>query len=401
MVIVLQICLFLIAFAIRGRYLFGKHLQEADASNRLRYIARNKNKSLVGRHVGITQHDGITFIIKPERFYHRLFKLIGIASEIKIPDKNFDKKYFVISDYPNHLERIVASGQLLSHLQELFALPIKSLHATKDKIWCVIKKEDLQEGDEHYKKHAELLEKISACTNSKSIPEYGLVKSRNLGMAALIFVCFHAGFLGLGIFGALPTLLDSVHIVDFNLLVIYGLITGGVFSAVWLFIILAIFNKTSWICWVLADFVLSGIIGFVLAGSFIVREANQYLPQPPAKLYEQPIIQKSCTIKCSKSCGKRCTRRSSYPFYSEQNCDIQSRSTNIQQKIQSDYICKNNSWYEYKITVKSWKETTNYSFKPEEVLFDSVHEGGYLNIPVNKGALGLEWIDQSQIKSSE
>lgn len=392
MVIVLQLCLFLIAVVIRGRYLFGKHLKSSNSGNTISYVVNSKH-GIKGRHIGLTRENGIAFNVKPERWYHRIFKNIGVASEINIANPEFDHKYFIDTDYPDHLELTLASGQLLAHLQALFALPVKSLHATKNRIWCVIDKNDLHYSDSHYAEHLKLLAAISQCSSKSAMHDDSALRSRNLGVIAFVFICAHAGLMTLGLLGILPTMADSIDTIENYALAIKGMTTGVIASAAWLFFILNFFRNTSWICWVLVDFILCGVIGFTLSGIFIVREINTHYLQTPAKIHEQRIIQKSCTLWCSKSCGRRCTRRSSYVYPLESQCTPEMRAENMLQKQQTDYICQANAYFEYSITIENWNKGQNYSFTATLPLFDQTKVGSSLRIPVNEGALGLEWVD--------
>jgi hypothetical protein len=397
MVIILQLCLFLIAVAIRGRYLFGKHLGSGDGSNTLSYLSKSRY-GIKSRHIGLTQENGIAFNVKRERWYHRIFKAIGIASEIKISNPEFDHKYFIDTDYPDHLELTMASGQLQAHLQALFALPVKSLHATKNRIWCVIDKRDLNVSNSHYSEHLKLLAAISTCSSKSTIQDENTSRSNNLGLIAFLFICAHAGLLTLGIFGFFPTLADNIDTIDETSLAFKGMTAGLITSGAWFFLILHFFRQTSWICWVFVDFIFCGIIGFTLSGIFIMREVNAHYLQPPAKIFEQRIMQKSCELKCSKRCGKHCTHRSSYNFPLEAQCTPEARSVNLAQKKQADYICQSSAYFEYKVAVENWKKGPDYTFTPSLGFFDQIHVGTSLHVPVNTGALGLEWVDTSLIQ---
>ncbi len=399
MVIFLQLCIFLTAVTIRGRFLFGAHLKKSSSQpDGLTYIVTSKN-GISARHIGITQPSGIPFIIKREKWYHRILKSLGIASEIRVTSDEFDKTYFITTDYPNHLEQTLASGKLLTHLQALFALPVKSLHATPRKMWCVIRKDDLQASDSHYAQHFALLAEISKTSSISSGYEVASSTSRRLSVTAFIFISIHAGLLTMGLLGAFPTLADSVDMVDAGAWIAKGILLGILLAIVWFFAILHMFRGSSWVCWVLADFVLCGVLGFILSGVFVVREANTHLPQPPAQVFTQPILQKVCVLECKKRCGRRCTRRSSYRFQSDATCSPESRYAIMQEKKQTDYICANSAWYEYTLHVQHWREPSDYSFSPSEALFDNVRTGTMLNVPVNEGALGLEWIDTDEIQA--
>jgi hypothetical protein len=396
MVIILQLLIFCIAFAFRGRFFLGSHLKLLPNSADLTYIGRSKN-GIISRHVGVTQQCGIPFIIKRERWYHSFLKRMGIAAEISVGSEAFDTKYFITTDHPSHLERALATSAMIADLQELFALPIKSVHATQSKIWCVCKRGDLEESESHYYRHRALLGAISKRTQQSTTGDDFLLPQRNLGRFAFLFLAAHAGLITLGIFGALPTLADSIDTLDNHLLVIKGMLAGLVLSGLWLFLIVSIFNRSSWVCWVLVDFLICGLIGFVLSGIFIVREANVHLPQPAATIMVTPVTQKICTLNCSQRCGRRCTRRSSYTFYDNSGCNPQSRAESMILKKQTDSICRSSAYYSYQITTKPWRPGKHYSFSPNITLFDGVNVGTDVSIPVNPGALRLEWVDTDAI----
>ena len=259
---------------------------------------------------------------------------------------------------------------------------------------------DLRVLDNHYSEELDMLRAISKSTQKTAMKNYGRAQSYPLGAIALIFICVHAGLLTLAAFGFAPTLIDNTDIVNNVEWYVKGAVAGGVAACVWLFLILNIFRKTSWVCWVFVDFVLCGIIGFVLSAVFIVRDLNIDLPQPLPQIHQQPVVKKYCQLKCKKSCGRRCTRRSNYPIPSEEGCSPQSRAEFMQLKRQQDNICAYNAWYVYNLEIQSWhRDEGNYAFLPKVTVFDSTHVNGYMNVPVHDGALGLEWVDTNQIQA--
>jgi len=396
MVIFLQLCIFLLAVIIRGRFLFGLHLRNGGHYNGLTFTVKTKY-GISARHIGLIQENGIPFVVMQERWYHRLLKGIGIASEIKVSDTKFDKKHFITTDYPTHLEQALASGKLMESLKELFALPVKSLRATPHKIWCVIREDDFQESDGYYHQHTDLLTEIAKAGRAASTIENGPRSSRKLGSFALAFICVHAGLFTLGVLGTIPTLADSIEMIDKHGLLNKGAFFGIVAAGIWLLGILAVFRGSSWVGWVVVDFIMCGIVGFILSGMVFVREANIHWFQPPAQIFDQPITQKICTLKCKKSCGRRCTEHRTYAFQSDAECVPQSRKNIMEEKVQTDAICASEAWFEYTIGVKHWHNTSDYHFEPSTTLFDSVQTGALLRVPVHEGALGLEWVDTDRI----
>ena len=141
---------------------------------------------------------------------------------------------------------------------------------------------------------------------------------------------------------------------------------------------------------------LCGLFGFVLSGISVVRDVNVQMPQPEARVYERPVVQKLCVLKCKK--GRRYARRSSYPFASDDDCSPQSRQEIMISKKQSDPICAAQAWFAYTIRMKHWQGDEPYSFSPSVRLFDATRTGGFLSVPVHPGAFGLEWLDWDEIE---
>ena len=119
--------------------MFGHHLSRVKKHDGwLQYINRDKNGYIEARHVGVVRDKGIPFIVRRERWYHRYFKRLGLASEIAVPDEAFDRKYFITTDFPHHLEQVMAAGDLLPAMKELSAKGVDEVHATAGKVWCVV-----------------------------------------------------------------------------------------------------------------------------------------------------------------------------------------------------------------------------------------------------------------------
>lgn len=397
MVIFLQLLIFTVALILRGQYLFGHHLK-ADETHprRLNFVATGRS-GVNMRHVGISQQSNIPFIIKPERWYHRFLKVLGMASEIRISDAAFDKQYFITTDFPHHLERALGSSQLLTHLRDLFALPVKSLHATSKRMWCVVQPSDHEKSDKYFSKHVEIMDAISEC--SKKIQGYDIAHGAgNKGIFALLFICVHAALLTLGITGGLTIQADSIDIIDHTAWITKALPVGAALSIAWFLLILAFFQKTSWVCWVFVDFLICGIAGILLSTVFVMRDANIELSQAKPVVYQQPVLSKTCVIQCRKRCGRRCTLRSTYS-YKESECSPERRKVNMLEKREQDHVCQARPWFEYSLNVAHWNKRESYAFAPAVDLFDRVRSGMRLDVPVYEGALGLEWVNTKEIQN--
>jgi hypothetical protein len=397
MVILLQLCIFLLFAAARRSFVFGKHLSpSASGSNNLSYTNRARSVT-TARHIGVVQTHGIAFIVRRERWYHRLLKAMGIASEVRTGNAGFDESYFITTDHPGHLEELLASPDLKECLHKLFSMPVTSLHATPHKMWCEISREDRSKNDDHFASHWELLHQISRATGTSVANTSGDGAARKLGWAAALVVAVHAGLFSLGVFGFLPTFVDSVHTLSTRDLMAMGAIAGAIAGAAWFLGVVMFFRASSWAPWVMADFVLAGVIGFMLSGIFFVREANIWLPQAAATVHELPVVSKSCTLKCGK--GRRSSRRSSYQFDSDRDCNPQSRQAIMASKKREDQRCVRRAKFEYRVELRHWREPGQYAFKPDADVFDTLRTGSYLQVPVHAGALGLEWIDWDELRA--
>lgn len=399
MIIAIQALLLLAAVFVRGWMLFGKQLK-ADKTNpsHLNYIAKNKYGNVIARYVGLTQTKGVPFVIQPERWYHRIFKAIGIAAELQVNRPDFDNRYFISTDFPHQLERAMQSGKALEHWLELFALPVHSLHALPDKIWCKIQKADREKDNAYFDQHRDILKAISQSTASTQDYPSASTSPRISRPIALGFICLHAGLLMAGLLAIPASFTDTTHLTDHHAWYITTAINGAIACVLWLAMILLLLRRTSWICWVLTDFALCGIAGIMLTSLEVTREANIRLPQPEARIQVQPITQRICKVECSQRCGKNCTHRSSYHYHTDAECTPEARVAAKHAHMQSDPICRSHAALAFELHVAHWDKAGDYSFTPSMKLFDQTHLGVRLVMPIHPGAQQLEWIDTEEIQ---
>lgn len=401
MVVILQLCIFLAVAIMRGRFLFGTHLSPFDPDGKtLCYEYRVSEAALV-RHIGIPQPGGIPFVIRRRRWYHRLLKGLGIATEVGAMSPSFDGRFVIVTDFPGRLERLLASPGLKDSLQALFGLAVKSLHATPHRMWCVIGEGERSKPFDHFQPHLALLRQMSAATQASSADGQELRGRWSLGGAAAIVIAIHAGLLTLGIFGWAATYADSIQTAERGALLALGGFMGAAACWVWFLCLLAAFAGSSWSSWVIADFLVCGVPGIILSGMLVVRESNIHLPQPQATVHELPIIQKACTLECSRiSSGFKTMSLSmarSYQFASEAECSLQGRERILSSKKLSDTLCLSRADFAFTLRLKHWRQQEPYSLSAEVQVFDAVRTGDMVGIPVHPGALGIEWVDPDRI----
>jgi hypothetical protein len=210
MVFLVQLCIFLGALFYRRGFLLGNHLQQSSYEPRWLTYTNQYKSMIVARHIGVIQEFGFPFIITREKWYHRILKSLGIASEISVGENGFDRKHFLITDYPTHLEKILKSENIVSKITEIFSFPVDSFHATRNKMWIIIQRKDFNKADEYYHNQLSALSWISKLVQEVNRDTKTSFENKKTGAYALAFLATHAGMVLLGILGALPTNFDSI-----------------------------------------------------------------------------------------------------------------------------------------------------------------------------------------------
>lgn len=399
MTLFLQLIIFCLVLFLRGRKLFGYHLRKKKTGpDFLSYITKSESGTPMRRDIGLLQKNGLFFVLKKERWYHRMMKSLGLTTEIATNDQEFNTRYFISTDHPDTLEAMLANTQLLSFIKQSIAHGTTALYSTPTRLWSVSTGKDSERPDSDFAQIGQYLTAISSIITKPSDSSFVIGRSSSLGLLALFFLSMHAGLFGLALLGLFPTGFDTLHQADPLASIAKGLLFGLSAAGLWFIAILKIFMRTSWSAWILMDFFLFGLIGFLGSGLCVVREANQHLPQPPAIVYTQPVTQKYCVLSCEKGCGRRCTKRSTHQL-TDTECLPTTRDAIEQDKKRIDPICAHYSHYQYYLTIAAWNDSARdtYLFSPTEAVFDSVASKGLVDVPVHPGALGLEWVDNTAI----
>lgn len=215
-------------------------------------------------------------------------------------------------------------------------------------------------------------------------------------------MAIHMGFFLTAMFGALPTFLDSMEIVSYVEWWGTALFAGLILAGVWLAMLLWLFSGTSWAGWVLADYLLAGLIGILITTGYGLRKTNILLDTKPPTLYDKPIVERSCTLTCSRTVGsgKRRRTESTTHFPTEAQCEAPSRQQTVQYFLQQDYKCSYNNHFNYRLVVEPWCQGSKkpYHFNTNSQLFDAVRRGTIMTIPSHPGRFGIEWVDIDSIQ---
>lgn len=347
-----------------------------------------------GRREGVLQKDGISFIIQQEHFYHGMLKQLGLVQELQLGDLDFDKQYYIVTDYPDVLEKANQSGELLALLKSLFALPVTSLEASRTRIWCEIEGEDLGQKDPYFDQHAELMRQIAALLKSQALQtrQGSRVSRRSM---AFIAMGIHAGLFAASIWWIAPLISDAEQVWDRG--IIFAWMAGGALLAVglWWSLLVRLFRGTSWGGMVFADFIIWGVAGFLLSVSLLIHQTNIHLPQGAASMTNAPVVLRKCTLRCGN--GRSSDK---YPIALNQ-CTAETRAATAALYHQQHQNCRiNNNWF-FDIQTSpllGWTTRGNYKFRSWDAeFFDKATLGTQLSIPVQPGALGARWIDANNI----
>lgn len=386
---------------MRRIHLKGEHVRPLNPDVKDGYLASYSKDPKRARYYGFRQKNGIPFIIKEEKWYHTFLVRIGLAAELKTRNPETDQRFFILTDTPEHLARIFKNESFTKNLHDLFDLQVQTLYGTKDKIWIKSKLNsryavNVEYISTIYRKRLETLRSIrdSIQSHGGDIPE-----SSNSRHIAYIFLCLHAALFTLAITGFFPTIWDNADIIGHKALLTSTLLGSLILLPLWIAAILSFFTGKSWFGWVLADFIIFGIIGIIGTSGYMAREANIHLDrQPPTALYKV-LEQKNCKLTCSRHGGKR--RMSKTYKLTESECarpDITlERYKKTDKKCTRSY--KFNFYIEFAWPIEP--SSKNYKIKVTPEIYYNSNPGETFSIPLHKGFLGAEWVNKKGIKETE
>ncbi len=347
--------------------------------------------------IGVNRIAQRTFIIVRERWYHRIFKFLGLAVEISTGDETLDKKLYFICDDEDYLADAFAKKEVQTLLAHLFLQPIRTLYATRNKMWVVPRFIGRLNNEADHKNG--LWENLSQLAKALEEIEraHGVYHPSSLRTKALLFVVAHAALCASAFFILIPTFFSSTEITSLQSLVNVGAVIGMVLAVGWAVLIQHLLAGTSWLGWVAADFLLFGVFGFMVCGIALTRETNILLDRSEQQIYSTPLLQKTCHIDCKRRSGKH-TYHTTYPL-TEQQCLPENRQHVLQSISQNNSKCRSGADLEYRMWVLHWDPQNNpyYSFAATAQNYDMAKVEKPINIPLHKGFWGVEWVDIEEI----
>lgn len=398
MVLLIQLLVIAVIVCIRLWGLLGKSLRVSKDGNKpehLEAVAYHKGR-LSRCWFGLKQEHGFPFVIRRERWYHRVLKAMGIASELQARDNMLDNNWFFITDHPDHLERALRSEALREALRSLLRLHVNKVVSTPHRLWCEFDCRKMQDRAITKPAYWQKLEAVQEKLRHLPRPQQQRFPLR---WQAYIFLGLHMGFFVVAAFGFLPTLIDNHEIISRIEWASHALIYALPAVCLWFVAIMLLFHGTSWAGWVVTDFVLVGILGLLITSGYFVREVNILADTSAPIILERTVENRYCQLKCHKSCGKNCTRRSQYNLTDAQ-CSPTARTTTRAHYQAADNICRANANFQFTLSMQPWRKAqgARYSYHPSAEVYDRTRKGTLLAIPRRAGALDIEWVDTNSIQ---
>jgi hypothetical protein len=384
--------------------LYGDHLEALDSY--FKFIRRNKEKKAVSITIRFFDIQNIVFMIKREKWYHRLLKYLNLATELNSGDDRLDWHTYILADHPDHMQGVVKNQHFIKAVEELFFNhQIDELRCIGNTISVNSIIRDGETEKEKEKSIAKNLYAIKKIINEQEIFEYAQPYGSRTVRFAFGFMALHFALLILGLsslFGNIT--ISTLAIPDVKAFNFYAGYISLAAMGLWLFAIITTIGRTAWSALVIVDFILFGIIGIFLSTNLAMREINARLDQSPLTIAQSKIVYKSCQLKC-RSTGRSVGRRSTIPIVYTYNltpkqCLPQNRGITFRYYAERYSECRQKAYFNYKLHIKKWHSSMNisrFSFETDEAEFDRTLIGQKVDVPYNQGFLNFIWLDTANI----
>lgn len=404
MILVIYLVLFAVVFLLRYRSFSGGGMAlRVDDKGRTYYQAQqpvSKKSPLLNVRIGLPTDTRLFFRVAPETLLSRLLKSIGVAEEYQTGDAKTDALLFV-SDDPALFQDLMLSPRVRTAVDTLMAQSQKvRLRAFGHRLWLEVDGVMPQWIDDNRQKILTHLWEISdiAAKRAEMSLDHGPFIS--YAQRAAFFMVLHATLLTGGIAGAIAYAGGDVGMLDISRFIKASLALVPLAAGLWILALLAALKRSMWLVMALGDFILIGLAGLVLSVPLLTQEANRRLPQAPPVMQSKALLEKSCSVHCSKRRRKSSTTRT-YDL-SPLECRPGNREQRLAALRESDYVCAASAKLRFKLSFPSWHAEGGEAFTmdagPE--LFDAGNRGDLYDFAVHPGALGHAWIDEDEVRRS-
>lgn len=401
MIFSIYLLIIVLAIAARLNVLRGRHMHKHGKGTNTYYTDYNPQNSMPFLHYGLEQTGGIPFTITTEKWYHRTLKSLGLATELRTGFRDFDERFFIMTDTPAHLREILTNHEFRKKISLLFHRPVRALYSGPTRLWFRVNRIGIYNAlrtrtstpEALNLETLDILRDIRAALAKHPAP-YAPKIGRSARIKAFAFILAHACFFGIALVGILPIMMDSAITLEFQKLKSDALFVGALITCGWFGLITAIIGGRTWFGWVVADFAVFGIVGIILTTGFVMREANIRFDFSEPAQQTLNVYAKSCLLKCYVR-----RRRSTTSDYYELGMDeCMNENQTIKEYLAHDYKCGRNTKFIRNLYLP-WDGEREYLTKEVSAQDYLRHKVGtpYI-VPVHYGLLGYEWVDPDEFE---
>jgi hypothetical protein len=254
--------------------------------------------------LGIRGARGFDFMLRPERWFDRLFKLLSISGEVQLGDLEFDRAWYVVSEDWLLRRALAASSRfrhdLLNLLNECSRVDVrlKRLHCQSGRLWIALKPLDgnVSDAEHRFDERARvlvpLLYQIEAHLAHLRPDRFEAVRDR-YALRALLVVSVSTGF---AFYAAIHLLrlefLRTPFLVEATPLVWQAIALGTAVLTILIFASLFALGGTSRAHLVLIELLFTGSFAFVGTAFVMLRDVNMDLDTSERQVVEATIVEK-------------------------------------------------------------------------------------------------------------
>lgn len=308
--------------------------------------------------VGVSVPDTAHFSFKPERWYDRLFKWVGLSVEYQVGDAHFDRRVYIVSDDAALTAQLRANTYLRDDILGFFRFAqlsnwkVAEIACLGGRLWVRYKPprntEDVPSGLitgtvpilETTRTHLGIALAPSPRVRDPFVYRAAVL----LGISSALAINGGLHLMRLHI-GTIPLILDTAALRTFALL------CGGVITAILSLGVVVFLARSARAHIVLFEIITIGFFGAFATSLAEIRDLNMELDRSSATVYETVVVEK----RVSRS------RRSGSTYY---------------------------------VTLAAWgDEVMGREVKVSSTLFDRLPIQGRVALRQRPGYLGLRWVE--------
>lgn len=277
----------------------------------------NKGR-IVKVRIGVTAPEHFNFTVRAERPHDRMFKWLGIATEIQTRDPQFDRTLYVESDARGVAMLLKRRPELRKALIDVFSqanehgLLAVRVRCLRRRLWVEFRPKDGNVVHAVVRGFVPLLHRLREAISSHELAARDLHDPFVWRAAAVLAVSTSS--IVVGGLGLTRALIGRTDILEPSSLFFACAIPGALLALGALLGIVGWLGGSSRAHLVLIEFTLVGVAGFALSGFALGREMNIDLDSRPAKAY----VLSNVTTEHKITRGRRGRKNHHYYLHTQQ-----------------------------------------------------------------------------------